>query len=330
MINQNNFGTVTTGSSNSSSALKSELQKSIEIESSQFDSAGMGLPHRAAGESLLKFILIVASLLAWTLLAVSVVGLLYLVFFGLLIFLGHLSFVAYLRSSAVRVSENQFPELHQSLIRLTKKIGLKRVPEFYLTQSGGALNALATKFRGSNMVVVYTELLEACGNNENARDFIIAHELSHLKAGHLNWFWLLAPGKMIPFLGKAYSRACEYTCDAWGFWAVGRTDNALEGLKVLAVGGKLASQVNIEQYLAQREQLNTGLMTLGRWLSTHPGLTERIAALRQDLFGKTKVSLASRFVAITVGILLVVLPLTAFAGFMAYSVKNAPQQSADE
>jgi hypothetical protein len=44
-------------------------------------------------------------------------------------------------------------------------------------QAGGNLNAFATRFRKANFVVLYSELLSACGDNTAARDMIIAHEL---------------------------------------------------------------------------------------------------------------------------------------------------------
>jgi hypothetical protein len=81
-------------------------------------------------------------------------------------------------------------------------------PAASLMLAGGSLNALATRFLGSDFIVLFSDLLEACGDNAAARDFIIAHELGHLRAGHLRWRRLLAPGMVVPFLGSAYSRAC--------------------------------------------------------------------------------------------------------------------------
>ena len=100
-------------------------------------------------------------------------------------------------------------------------MGMARVPEVYVMQAGGTLNALASKFMRANIVVLFSELIEACDDDTGARDMIIAHELGHLHAGHLRWTWFLLPGSMVPFLGTALSRAREYTCDRYGAAGLG-------------------------------------------------------------------------------------------------------------
>ena len=107
-----------------------------------------------------------------------------------------------------------------------------------MLQTGGALNALATKLFGSNLIVLYSDLVEACDENEAALDMIVAHELGHIKAGHLRFMWFLLPGMMVPFLGTAYSRAREFTCDRYGFSGAGGGDGALRGLAILSAGAK--------------------------------------------------------------------------------------------
>jgi hypothetical protein len=95
------------------------------------------------------------------------------------------------------------------------------MPEVYLQQQDGAINAFATRFLRSHMVVLMADLLEACGSNDAARDMIIGHELGHIRAGHLRFHWVLLPVAFVPFVGSALSRAREYTCDRYGRAAVG-------------------------------------------------------------------------------------------------------------
>jgi hypothetical protein len=187
----------------------------------------------------------------------------------------------------VRLGPEQFPELHARVLELARRIGLKKEPEVYLMQAGGSLNALATGFLRSRMVVLFSDLLEACGDNAHARDMIIGHELGHIRAGHLVMKWFLFPGFLVPFLGTAYSRAREYTCDRYGAALCGDPAQGLVGLGILAAGGAHGRQVNLRALAAQKEHLNTGLMTIGKWLSTHPPLSERILALEPGLAGGT-------------------------------------------
>lgn len=219
------------------------------------------------------------SVTVWVLLTVSVVGILYAAVFALFFLFAHAAFVAHVRGNGVRLSPEQFPDLHEAVEGLANQLGLKRVPEAYLMQAGGTLNAFASKFLRSDFIVLFTDLLEACEGNPAARDMIIAHELGHLKAGHLEWRWLIAPALLFPFLGTALSRAREYTCDRYGLAGAGDLDGAIHGLTVLAAGGKHASRVNQQAFLEQREALNRGWMAIGEWLSTHPPLSKRVAQL---------------------------------------------------
>jgi hypothetical protein len=166
---------------------------------------------------------------------------------------------------------------------LALRAGIRRVPDAYLLQAGGALNAVATKFLRSRFVVLYSDLLEACGDDEKARDMIIGHELGHIRAGHLNGMWLLAPGFLVPFLGAALSRAREYTCDRYGLALSGDTRGALAGLTILAAGKERGPHVNVRALAHQKLEMNTGWMTIGKWLAGHPPLCDRVSALEPSL-----------------------------------------------
>lgn len=228
-------------------------------------------------------LVLIISILIWILLTVTIIGAIYAVFLAAFFFLAHIGFIAYVRGSAVRIGPDQFPDLHARIEELSYRVGLENPPEAYLMQQGGALNALATKLFRTNFIILYSDLLEACGENQSARDMIIGHELGHIHAGHLNFMWFLIPGLFIPFIGTAYSRAREYTCDRYGAAVCGDKKGSLLGLTILAAGGKYAPSVNLQAFVKQQADLNTGLMTIGKWLSTHPPLSERIAALEPDL-----------------------------------------------
>lgn len=221
----------------------------------------------------------IVALSTWLFLAFSLGGILYALLIGAFFFVAQLLFIARVRGSAVRVSPEQLPELYECVRELSARIGLDRAPDAYVMQSGGVLNALATRCLGSNLIVLYSDLLDACGENVPARDFIVAHELGHVHAGHLRWSWLLFPALAMPFLGHAYSRAREYTCDRYGIAASDDRERALDGLCVLAAGGAQARRVNRRALAAQRYDLEPAWMKLASWLFTHPSIAHRLAAL---------------------------------------------------
>ena len=233
---------------------------------------------------LLAFV-IIASGFIWMFLAISIIGMAYAVILGLFFFVSHILFITYLRGSAVKLGPEQMPELYRRVEELARQVGLRHVPDAYILQAGGALNALATKLFATNFIVLFSDLLEACGDNTEARDMVIGHELGHLKAGHLRWMWFLLPGFFLPFLGTAYSRAREYTCDRYGMAVCSDRAAGLRGLAILAAGGVHGRRVDLAVFARQRQDLNRAWMTLGHWFSGHPPLAYRIAALDPVLAG---------------------------------------------
>jgi Zn-dependent protease with chaperone function len=202
----------------------------------------------------------------------------YMVGFPAAFFILHGLGVGYLRGNGVRASERQFPELSAMARRHAATLGLDRVPDLFVVQSGGMLNAFAARFLGRDFVVVYSDVLAmAEGRGENAVSFIVAHELAHVKRGHLKHRWLTLPGRMVPFLGSAHSRACEYTCDRLG--AHCEPSGAVDGLLVLAAGRELYHRVSARDFARQVDTEGGFWVRWAELISTHPRLPKRVAAL---------------------------------------------------
>jgi hypothetical protein len=113
----------------------------------------------------------------------------------------------------------------------------------------------------------------------------------------------------IPFLGTAYSRACEFTCDRYGFQAPSDPTRGLDGLCILAAGPQYVSMVDREAFAAQRRDLDTVFMRLGGWFATHPPLAQRIAALDANLELDVEGSITATLGALLVALLIMVVPL---------------------
>ena len=264
---------------------------------------------------LFGFAVLIATV-GWLLLAVTIIGLVYALMFAVFFAIMHVAFIAYVRGSAVRLGPNQFPELHATVERLSLRMGLQRVPEAYLMQAGGSLNAFATRFLRSHIIVLFSDLLDACGENTAARDMIIAHELGHIRSGHLRMHWYLLPACLVPFLMSALSRAREYTCDRYGLAGAGDAEGAGIGLAILAAGAEHGPRVNRLELVRQRALVETsGLMTLGEWLGTHPPLAKRLAAVDPSLGGTASVS---RKGAIRAGLAVAAVPTLAMAVAVAF------------
>ena len=83
----------------------------------------------------------------------------------------------------------------------------------------------------------------------------------------------------VPFLGEAYLRACEYTCDRYATYYVGNIEASKEALSILAIGKKLSSKMNQEAFVDQISEESGFFPWLSEKLSSHPDLPKRINAL---------------------------------------------------
>lgn len=160
--------------------------------------------------------------------------------------------LASIRVNGVRITPRQFPEVFAVVQEQCSKMGFAVVPDVYVMESSGILNAFASRFFGRNMVVLYSDLFELIQKGgEKELTFVITHELAHIKRNHLTKQLLIIPALWLPFIGEAYSRACEYTCDRMAVYFTNDVDAAMDGLTILAIGKSLYKRVDREEYLLQ-------------------------------------------------------------------------------
>lgn len=189
--------------------------------------------------------------------------------------------VGYLRGNAVKITETQFPDIYNIVKTQSGKLGLKTIPDVYLLQAGGLLNAFAARFMGRNYVVLYADIMEeAYENNLESVEFVVAHELGHIKRKHMQKNIWLFPAMFVPFLSQAYSRACEYTCDSIG--AVLCPKGAVTGLVLLASGKRLYTKVDVNAFVEQKETDGGFWTWFAEKVSTHPRLIRRIDRLKTE------------------------------------------------
>ncbi len=212
-------------------------------------------------------------------LLISVIGIFYLVIAAAALAIAQGIAIGHLRGNGIRVSERQFPDVLRVARQVCGQLGIAEVPPIYIMQSGGILNAFATRFFGRNYVCIYSEILElAYEHGEAEVAFVLAHELTHVARKHVWWKTIITPATLIPFLGAAYSRACEYTCDAYAayLWPQG----AEGGILVLAAGKRLYREMDVDAFLAQAHEQDGFWMWLAEHVATHPNLPKRLSVVR--------------------------------------------------
>ena len=239
-------------------------------------SAALGAPKE---KTYFVWVLIV-SIVVWGLLAISLVGLFYAAFFALMLWFGNGLLIAHLRAEAVKVGPDQLPELHQAFTEVCARLGLAKVPGLYLVQSGGMLNAFATRFSGRDFVVVYSDLLEALGPDTPEMKFILGHEVGHIQSRHILKQIFLAPGLFMPLIGPAYRRSWESSCDRYGAHAAQDAEASIRAMLVLTGGPGYARRLSADAFAAQHSEERGFFVSLHELTSTYPTLSRRVTDLR--------------------------------------------------
>ena len=197
------------------------------------------------------------------------------------IMLSMLAFRANAYGNMILINENQFPELHEMIVSGAKKLGMHTPPEAFLYNSNGIMNAFARQIFGKKYILLTSSLVDV--NNEEQIRFIIGHELGHHVAGHLNvWASLLKlPAYVIPFLGSAYSRQREYTCDKIGYYVSKDIEKSCTAIQMLGCGcSKLNGKLNLFEFEKQELHVPPIFGFLTEIIRSHPRLTRRVIALK--------------------------------------------------
>jgi Zn-dependent protease with chaperone function len=190
---------------------------------------------------------------------------------------------AYMIGHYVLVGPKQFPHLHKMVSDGAVALGLTEVPQAFVYNSNGVMNAMALRLVGRDRYIWLTSALIDSDSDEQVR-FVIGHELGHHVAGHLDrpGHLLRLPSHFIPFLGPAYSRGRELTCDRIGLYVARNINASRSALQMLACGSaKLNAQMNADAFEQQEQLVPSIAGFILHIFSGYPRLTRRVEAVTQ-------------------------------------------------
>jgi len=201
------------------------------------------------------------------------------------------------KANAVKVTENQYPDLHESLLRVCEVLDAQEVPELFVSQKP-VVNAGAVGM-SKPFIVLNSSLVELLGPDEV--EAVIGHEVGHILSGHVLYRTLLVILLSLtvfryPLAGLAvrpvlfalleWYRKSELSSDRAGLLAIQDPDASMRGLMNMA-GGMRGATLNLEEFVAQAEEYREGgelldsvykvLNVIG---ATHPFSVVRVAELR--------------------------------------------------
>ena len=208
------------------------------------------------------------------------------------------------KANAVKVTENQYPDLHESLLRVCEVLDAEEVPELFVSQKP-VVNAGAVGM-SKPFIVLNSSLVELLGQDEV--EAVIGHEVGHILSGHVLYRTLLVILLSLtvfryPLAGLAvrpvlfalleWYRKSELSSDRAGLLAIQDPDASMRSLMHMA-GGMRGETLNLEEFVAQAEEYREGgelldsvykvLNVLGL---THPFAVVRVAELKDWIDGGT-------------------------------------------
>jgi hypothetical protein len=187
--------------------------------------------------------------------------------------------IARIKSEAVKLDINQTPRLSHVFTDVCARLGVAEVPDLYLIQAGGVLNAFATRFCARDFVVLYSDLLEAYGPDSGEIRFLLGHEIGHIRSKHIIKNMFLMPGLFLPLLGSAYNRACESSCDRHGAYASQDEAASVRAMMILSGGKEVGRNLLADAFSNQHHAARGFFVSLHELLSSYPTMSKRVSDL---------------------------------------------------
>jgi Zn-dependent protease with chaperone function len=193
-----------------------------------------------------------------------------------------------LTGSNLRVTADNFPQLHEMFVDTCHALDLPLQPELYVG-AGGEINAF-TAGVDRPIVVLNSGAIDLLDDDELR--FVMAHELGHVKSGHVLYYQI---AEFLPVISEAigdatfgvgallgvslqvallnWRRKSEHTADRAGLLVVQDLQVALSTLMKLAgLPQRYRDAVNVDDFIAQARAFDgmdsDKLSWFAKWIST--------------------------------------------------------------
>jgi Zn-dependent protease with chaperone function/type II secretory pathway pseudopilin PulG len=232
-------------------------------------------------ERTLGLITLVLGIIAWLLIIVGTVGVaLIALLVGFVAYLfAQSTLISHIKGNGVELTEAQFPDLYAQFAACCDRLEIKTRPKVYILNGDGGFNAFATKFIGTQYVVLLSGIVDALRDHEDGVRFYIGHELGHLRMKHLSGHFFRWPVLWLPLLGAAYSRARESTCDRHGRACCASSENAARAMSVLSAGAERWKKLDLTAYQQQVRDCGGFWMSFHELTGAYPWLSKRVARI---------------------------------------------------
>ncbi|HYI07927.1 MAG TPA: M48 family metallopeptidase [Thermoanaerobaculia bacterium] len=193
-----------------------------------------------------------------------------------------------LTGSHIRVNADNFPEVHEKLVEACEVLDLPVRPDIYIAP-GGEINAFTAGVERT-IVVLNAGAIDQLSDDELF--FVIAHELGHVKSGHVLYYQI---AEFLPVIGEMigaatfgigeilsaglkmallkWKRMSEFTADRAGLLACQDANVAVTAMmKIAGLPQKYYASMNPEDFIAQAREFTSldldKLSWLAKWLGS--------------------------------------------------------------
>ncbi|CAN5401001.1 hypothetical protein BH09BAC1_BH09BAC1_02850 [soil metagenome] len=194
----------------------------------------------------------------------------------------YLRYKARLYGDAIKVNYNQFPELYTFIEFTSKKLGVE-TPECFIL-ADNQISGFAQRVFLKRYILLNSTIVDAISKKgkDNEIKWLIAYHIGHHAAGHLNPLksFLIGPAVIIPFLNKAYRRACVLTADRIGTYITGDINDGKKALSLIALASiELRDEINYQAFREQENEIPQIPAFINKLSSQFPRTTVRLIEL---------------------------------------------------
>ncbi len=190
--------------------------------------------------------------------------------------------------TAVKVNRRQFPRLWDIASECAEKLDIP-MPTMYVVHRK-VVNAGTFGTHDDSYIVLNSLLVEEYDDDELR--FVIGHECGHIQNNHVVYhtaatFMARGVGIYVKYASlpasmalDAWSRRGEITCDRAGAICCGDSEASFRAMLKLAVGKQLSERMDLEEFLAQADDIKEGVGRFQELFTSHPYLPKRVKALQ--------------------------------------------------
>jgi Zn-dependent protease with chaperone function len=185
--------------------------------------------------------------------------------------------------NSIKVSTYQLPEIYKYSKECSEILGIKRIPDVYVTQDP-VMNAYTIGFGKSYAIVINSGIIENLEDEEIR--CVVAHELGHIKFKHTQFLSIISPiGRYLAFadiLFGFWGRKTEYSADRCALICIQNKEVVLKTLIKVAVGGKSGARVDLERLSIQLQNVKASKIGgIGELMGSHPFILKRVWELNK-------------------------------------------------